>query len=69
MFYIVPLTMAADAILVELGVRQLASGITFEGVATHDARETLKQLCKFAATRLRISAHQVNRFYIESRLS
>jgi hypothetical protein len=32
-----PLTMAADAILFELGVRQLAARIPFEGVAQRDA--------------------------------
>jgi hypothetical protein len=37
MFYSVQLTMAADAILFELGVRQLAARIPFEGVAQRDA--------------------------------
>jgi hypothetical protein len=38
--------MAADAILVELDVRQLASRIPFEGVAQRDAvrTPTLKQI-------------------------
>jgi hypothetical protein len=40
MFYSVPLTMAADAILVELDVRKLASRIPFEGVAKHDLGRT-----------------------------
>jgi mRNA-degrading endonuclease toxin of MazEF toxin-antitoxin module len=42
MFYSVPLTIAADAILFELGVRQLATQIPFEGVAQHDAVRTLQ---------------------------
>jgi hypothetical protein len=33
MIYSVPLTMAADAILFELGVRQLAARIPLKGVA------------------------------------
>jgi hypothetical protein len=33
--------MAADAILVELGLRQLASWLLFEGVVQHDAVRTL----------------------------
>jgi hypothetical protein len=41
MFYSVLLTMAADAILIELGVCQIASRIPFEGVAQHDAERTL----------------------------
>jgi hypothetical protein len=42
MFYSVPLTMAADAKLFELGVRQLAAGIPFEGIAQRDAVRTLR---------------------------
>jgi hypothetical protein len=53
MFYRVPLTMAADAILFELSVRQLAARILFEGVAQIDD----------AAAKLRICANQVNCFY------
>jgi hypothetical protein len=37
MFYSAPLAMAADAILFELGVRQLAARIPFEGVVQRDA--------------------------------
>jgi hypothetical protein len=37
----VPLTMAAEAVLFELGVRQLAARIPLEGVAQHDALRTL----------------------------
>jgi hypothetical protein len=40
MFYSVPLAMAADAKLVEIGVRQLAARIPFEGVAQRDAVRT-----------------------------
>jgi hypothetical protein len=40
MFYSVPVTMAADAILLELGVRQLAARIPFAGVAQRDAVRT-----------------------------
>jgi hypothetical protein len=43
MFYSVPLTMAADAILFELGVPQLAAGIPFEGMAQGAAVRTLRQ--------------------------
>jgi hypothetical protein len=39
MFYSVPLTTAADNILFELGVRQLA---VLEGVAQRDAERTLQ---------------------------
>jgi hypothetical protein len=66
MFYSDPPTIAADAILVELGVHQLASWIPFEGVAQHNTVRTLQHCCKFAAAKLRICANQVNRFYIES---
>jgi hypothetical protein len=41
MFHSIPLTRAADAKLFELGVRQLAAGIPFEGVAQCDAVQTL----------------------------
>jgi hypothetical protein len=41
MFYTVPLTMAADAILFELGVRQISARIPFEGVVQRDAVRTL----------------------------
>jgi hypothetical protein len=41
MFYSVPLTIAADAKLFKLGVRQLAARIPFEGVAQCDALRTL----------------------------
>jgi hypothetical protein len=40
MFYSVPLTMAADEVLFELGVRQLAPPISLEGVAQRDAERT-----------------------------
>jgi hypothetical protein len=68
MFYSVPLTIAADAKVFELGVRQVAARIPFEGVAQCDDVRTLKTQMKFAATKLRICANQVNRFYIESRI-
>jgi hypothetical protein len=42
MIYIVPLTMAADAKLFELGVHQLAERIPFEGMAQRDAVRTLQ---------------------------
>jgi hypothetical protein len=42
MFYSGPLTMAADAILFELGVRHLAAPIPFEGMAQHDAVRTIR---------------------------
>jgi hypothetical protein len=41
MFYSVTLIMAADAILFELGVGQLAARIPFEGMAQRDAVRTL----------------------------
>jgi hypothetical protein len=41
MFYSITLTMAADAKLFELGVRQLPAWIPFEGVAQRDAVRTL----------------------------
>jgi hypothetical protein len=41
MFYSVPLTMAADAKLFELGVRQLAARKPFEGMSQRDAVRTL----------------------------
>jgi hypothetical protein len=41
MFYSITLTMAADAILFELGVRQLAARLPFEGVAQNNAVRTL----------------------------
>jgi hypothetical protein len=68
MFYSVLLTMAADAILVELGVHQLALQILIEGVTGCDAVRTLGHCFKFAVAKLRICANQVNHFYIESRL-
>jgi hypothetical protein len=37
MFYSVALTITADAKIFELGVRQLAARIPFEGVAQRDA--------------------------------
>jgi hypothetical protein len=43
MFYSIPLTMAADAILFELGVHQFAARIPFEGMAQRDA---VKNFCK-----------------------
>jgi hypothetical protein len=43
MFYSVPLAMAAEAVLFELGVRQIAARIPFEGVAQRDALRTLQQ--------------------------
>jgi hypothetical protein len=42
MFYSVPLTMIADAVLFELGVRQLAARIPFECVAQREALKTLR---------------------------
>jgi hypothetical protein len=42
MFYSIMLTMAADEIVFELGVRQLAARIPFEGVAQHYAVRTLR---------------------------
>jgi hypothetical protein len=50
--------MAADAVLFELGMRQLAALIPFEGVAQPDAFRTLPTLMKFAAAKLRIYANQ-----------
>jgi hypothetical protein len=41
MFYSVMLTMAADAILFELGVCQLAAWIAFVGMTQRDAVRTL----------------------------
>jgi hypothetical protein len=41
MFYSVLLTLAADALLFELGVRQLAARIPFEGMTQHDTLRTL----------------------------
>jgi hypothetical protein len=41
MFYSAPLTMAAEAIHFEHGVRQIAARIPFEGVAQRDALRTL----------------------------
>jgi hypothetical protein len=43
----VPLTMAAYAVLFELGVRQLAARIPFEGVTQRDGLSTLR--CRKAA--------------------
>jgi hypothetical protein len=68
MFYGVLLTMAADAILVELVVRQLASWKPFEGKTQYDAVRTLCHLCKFAAAKLRIGSNKMIRFYIDSHL-
>jgi hypothetical protein len=42
MFYSIQLTIAAGAILFELGVRQLAARIPFEDVAQRDAVRTLR---------------------------
>jgi hypothetical protein len=42
MFYSIPLTMAADAVLFKPGVSQLAAQIPFEGVAQLDAVRTLQ---------------------------
>jgi hypothetical protein len=42
MFYSIPLTMAADAVLFEFGVCQLAAQIPFEGVSQHEALRTLR---------------------------
>jgi hypothetical protein len=56
MFFSVSLTMAADAILVELGVRLFASRIPFEGVVQRDAVRTLQHCCKFSTAKLRICA-------------
>jgi hypothetical protein len=48
MFYSVSLTMAADAIIFEVGVRQSAARIQFEGVAKRDAvRTTLYYLITY----------------------
>jgi hypothetical protein len=41
MFYSIPLTMAADAVLFELGVCQLAARTPFEGMTQRDAVRTL----------------------------
>jgi hypothetical protein len=41
MFYSLLLTMAADAMFVDLGVQQLASSILFEGVVQSSAVRTL----------------------------
>jgi hypothetical protein len=68
MFYSVPLTMASNAKLFELGVRQLAARIPFKGVAQRDAVRTLPTLMKYSAAKLRICANQVNCFFIESRI-
>jgi hypothetical protein len=59
MFYSVPLTITADAIIFLRGGHQLHALIPFEGVAQCDA---LKMLMKFATAKLRICAYQVNRF-------
>jgi hypothetical protein len=66
MFCSVPLTMAAEAILVDLGVRQLALRIPFEGVAQREAVKKLRHSCRFAAVKMGICANQVNRFYIDT---
>jgi hypothetical protein len=66
MFYSFPLTMAAGAILVELGVRQLASRIPFEGVAQDDCVGTLRMM-KICRRKVTICENQANHFYIESR--
>jgi hypothetical protein len=42
MFYSVPLTVAADAKLFELGVRQLAPQVPFESVVQRDTVRTLR---------------------------
>jgi hypothetical protein len=42
MFYSIPLTIAADAILFELGGRQLAAWIPFESMAQRDSVRTLR---------------------------
>jgi hypothetical protein len=55
MFLSAPLTIAADAILVELGVCQLASYMPFEGEAQRDALKTLT-LMQFATVKLQICA-------------
>jgi hypothetical protein len=67
MFYSVRLTMAANATLLELGVRQLAARILFVGVAQRDAVrnfDTDEICCRKAA----ICANQVNHFYFDSRI-
>jgi hypothetical protein len=54
MFYSIPLTMAADATLFELGVRQLAARISFEGVAQRDAvrNSDTDKICRREAANL-----------------
>jgi hypothetical protein len=42
MFYSVRLTMTTDAVLLKLGVRQLAERIPLEGVAQRDALRALR---------------------------
>jgi hypothetical protein len=54
MFYSVLLTMAAEATLFELGVRQLAAQIPFEGVAQRDAVRNFytNEICRCEAANL-----------------
>jgi hypothetical protein len=54
MFYSVLLTMAADATLFELGVRQLTARIPFEGVTKRDAVRNLDtdEICRREAANL-----------------
>jgi hypothetical protein len=50
MFYSVPLTLSADAVLFELGVRQLAAQIPFEGGAQRGAAWRSVTLSKYFDT-------------------
>jgi hypothetical protein len=68
MFYSIPLTMAAEAKFYELGVRQLAARIPFEGVAQRDAVRTFRHWWNLPPPSCGICANQVNHFYIESRI-
>jgi hypothetical protein len=60
MFYSVPLTMAADATLFELGMLQLAARIPFEGMAQRDAVRNFDtdEICHHEAANLCKSGEQ-----------